>query len=65
MRRSFINMQEIYQNPWDSNFMKSFMSYSYMMANEFPSIKVNGPEVFSKVIKVEFSVYKEVVAMQK
>lgn len=40
--------------------MKSFMSYSY----EFPSINVNGPEVFSKVIKVEFLVYKEVVAKQ-
>jgi len=35
-----------------------------MMANEFPSIKVNGSEVFSKEIKAEFSVYKVVVAKQ-
>lgn len=40
--------------------MKSFMSYSY----ECPSINVNRREVFSKVIKVEFLVYKEVVAKQ-
>lgn len=40
--------------------MKSFMPYSY----EFPWINVNGPEFFSKEIKAEFSVYKEVVAKQ-
>lgn len=56
-------MQEIYQNQWDSNFMKSFRSHSYVMTNEYPWINVNGPEVFSKEIKVEFSVYK-VVAKQ-
>ena len=28
-------------------------------------INVNGPEAFSKEIKAEFSVYKEVVAKQK
>ncbi|WP_353202498.1 hypothetical protein [Polynucleobacter sp.] len=40
------------------------MSYSYMMANEYPWINANGPEVFSKEIKAEFSVYKELVAKQ-
>jgi len=35
-----------------------------MMANEYSRINVNGPEVFSKEIKVEFSVYKVVVAKQ-
>jgi len=43
--------------------MKSFRSHSYVMTNEYPWINVNGPEVFSKEIKVEFSVYK-VVAKQ-
>jgi hypothetical protein len=35
-----------------------------MMANEYLWINVYGPEVFSKEIKVEFSVYKVVVAKQ-
>lgn len=45
--------------------MKSFMSYSYMMADEFLWINVNRPEAFSKEIKAECSVYKEVLARQK
>lgn len=40
--------------------MKLFKRYSF----EFPWINVNGPEVFSKEIKAEFSVYKELVAKQ-
>jgi hypothetical protein len=35
------------------------------MANEFLWINVNGPEAFSKEIKAEYLVYKEVVAKQK
>lgn len=40
------------------------MSYSYIMTNEYAWINVNGPEVFSKEIKAEFSVYEELVAKQ-